>query len=100
MLRVLGNRVVLKPCEAEDKTPGGVILPDTAKERPLKGVVIAIGPGIRLENGMVVPPDVKVGETVVYRSFAGFPIKDGDEEYIVINENDILAVIEEGNNGS
>jgi len=91
-LRPLGDRVVVKPLEAEEKTKGGIILPDTAKDKPQEGEVVAVGPGRVLENGNRVPLDVKVGDRVVYSKYGGTEVKIDDEEYLVIRESDLLAV--------
>ncbi len=93
-LRPLGDHIVVKPLEAEDKTPGGLVLPDTAKEKPTKGEVVAVGKGRTLANGRVVEPQVKKGDQVLYGRYAGTEVKSGGEEYKVITENDILAIIE------
>jgi chaperonin GroES len=91
-LRPLGDRVVVKPLEAEEKTKGGIILPDTAKDKPQEGEVVAVGPGRVLENGNRVALDVKVGDRVVYSKYGGTEVKIDDEEYLVIRESDLLAV--------
>jgi len=84
--------VVVKPLEAEEKTKGGIILPDTAKDKPQEGEVVAVGPGRVLENGNRVALDVKVGDRVVYSKYGGTEVKIDDEEYLVIRESDLLAV--------
>ena len=90
----LGDRVVIKPLEAENKTKGGIVLPDTAKEKPQEGKVVAVGKGKSLENGTVQAPEVKVGDKVLYGKYSGNEIttKDG-EELLIMREEDILAVI-------
>jgi chaperonin GroES len=93
-LRPLGDRVIVKPLELEEKTKGGIILPDTAKEKPMQGEVVAVGPGKRNEKGEVQPVDVKVGDKVLYGKYAGTEVKIEDQEYLILRENDILAVIE------
>lgn len=93
-LRPLGDRVIVKPLEVEEKTKGGIILPDTAKEKPMQGEVIAVGPGKRSENGELQPMDVKVGDRVLYGKYSGTEVKIDDVEYLILRENDILAVIE------
>lgn len=92
MLRPLADRVVVKPIEAEEKTKGGIVLPDTAKDKPQEGEVIAVGPGRILENGTKIPPEVKVGDRVIYSKYSGSEIKVEGEEYLIVRESDILAV--------
>ena len=93
-LRPLGDHVVVKPLESEDKTPGGIVLPDSAKEKPTKGEVVAVGKGRTLTNGRVVEPQVKKGDKVYYGRYAGTEVKVDGVEYMIVTENDILAVIE------
>ncbi|MDD5565565.1 MAG: co-chaperone GroES [Candidatus Omnitrophica bacterium] len=90
----LGDRVLVKPLEAENKTKGGIVLPDTAKEKPQQGEVIAVGKGKILENGTLQPLEVKAGDKVLYGKYSGneFTSKDG-EELLIIREEDILAII-------
>jgi chaperonin GroES len=93
-IQPLGDRVVIKPLEAEAKTKGGIVLPDTAKEKPQEGKVVAVGKGKVLDNGTVQPPEVKVGDKVLYGKYSGSEIttKDG-EELLIMREEDILAII-------
>ncbi|MCG8430635.1 MAG: co-chaperone GroES [Candidatus Omnitrophica bacterium] len=93
-IKPLGDRVVLKPLEAESKTKGGIVLPDTAKEKPQEGKVIAVGTGKVLESGEVRALEVKVGDRVLYGKYAGNEIttKEG-EELMIMREDDILAVV-------
>jgi len=93
-IKPLGDRVVVKPLEAEAKTKGGIVLPDTAKEKPQEGKVVAVGKGKVLENGTVQAPEVKVGDKVLYGKYSGNEIttKDG-EELLIMREEDILAII-------
>lgn len=91
-LQPLEDRVVVKPSEAEERTPAGLIIPDSAKERPQEGNVIAVGPG-RHEDGARVPMDVKVGDTIVYSKYGGTEVKLGGEEYLILSARDILAVV-------
>jgi len=93
-LQPLGDRLVVKPIEAEETTAGGIVLPDTAKEKPQKGEVIAVGPGKLLDNGKVEPMEVKVGDTVYYAKYGGSEIKIGTEEYVILRQDDVLAVLE------
>ena len=93
-IQPLGDRVVIKPLEAEDKTKGGIVLPDTAKEKPQEGKVVAVGKGRMLENGTTVPLEIKVGDKVLYAKYSGTEVttKEG-EELLIIKEEDILAII-------
>jgi chaperonin GroES len=93
-LRPLGDHVVVKPLEATDKTAGGINLPDTAKEKPTKGEVVAVGAGRVLGNGKTVPLAVKEGDRVIYGKYGGNDIKLGGQEYKIVQESEILAVIE------
>jgi chaperonin GroES len=93
-LRPLADRVVVKPVEDQDKTPGGIILPDTAKEKPMKGEIIAIGPGSLNDKGERVKLDVKKGDIVIYGKYSGTEFKLDNQEYLILRESDILAVIE------
>ena len=96
-LKPLGDRVVVKPSELEEVTSSGIFLPETAKEKPQQGKVIATGPGARKENGERIAMDVKVGDTVLYAKYAGTSIKLDGEEYLILKESDILAIVENGN---
>lgn len=87
----LGDRVVLKRADPESKTKGGIVLPDTAKDRPQKGEVIAVGDGYIRDDGSRVPLSVKEGDDVIFNSYGGEEIKVGDEEYLLLRESDILA---------
>ncbi|HHI75553.1 MAG TPA: co-chaperone GroES [Gammaproteobacteria bacterium] len=93
-IRPLHDRVVIRRKEEETTTPGGIVLPETAAEKPIQGEVIAVGNGKLLENGEVRPLDVKVGDTVLFGKYAGTEVKLGDEEVLVMREEDILGVIE------
>ena len=93
-IRPLHDRVVIRRKEEETTTPGGIVLPETAAEKPIQGEVIAVGNGKLLENGDVRPLDVKVGDTVLFGKYAGTEVKLGDEEVLVMREEDILGVIE------
>jgi chaperonin GroES len=90
-IRPLGDRVVVLPTEGEDTTRGGIFLPDTAKEKPQEGKVIAAGPGRRTDAGKLVPLEVKEGDTVIYAKYGGTEIKLDDTEYLILRESDILA---------
>ncbi|HJQ76771.1 MAG TPA: co-chaperone GroES [Acidimicrobiia bacterium] len=93
-LQPLGDRVVVSAKdEAEARTPSGLVIPDTAKEKPQVGEVIAVGPGARDDDGERVPMDVSVGDKVLYSKFAGTEIKLDSDEYLVLSERDILAIV-------
>ncbi|MCL6448665.1 MAG: co-chaperone GroES [Armatimonadetes bacterium] len=94
MIRPLGERVVVKPLPTEEVTKGGIVLPDTAKEKPQEGEVVAVGPGRLLENGTRVPIDLKVGDRILFSKYAGNEVKLDDVEYLIMRESDILGVIE------
>ena len=90
----LGNRVVVEPQEGDEQmSAGGIYIPDTAKEKPQEGTVVAVGPGRLTDDGNRVPMDVAVGDTVVYSKYAGTEYKDGDDELLILRESDILAKI-------
>jgi len=90
-IRPLGDRVVVLPTQREDTTRGGIFLPDTAKEKPQEGKVIAAGPGRRTDAGTLVPLEVKEGDIVIYAKYGGTEIKLDDTEYLILRESDILA---------
>jgi chaperonin GroES len=94
--RPLHDRVLLKRVDAEEKTPGGIIIPDTAKEKPVEGEVLAVGPGAADETGKVRPLDVKVGDRVLFGKWAGTEVLIGGEDRLILKESDILGVIEGG----
>jgi chaperonin GroES len=90
-LQPLADRVVVRPIEREEQTKTGIYLPDTAKEKPQEGEVIAVGPGRKSEDGKVIAMDVKVGDIVIYAKYGGTEIKIDDEELMILRESDILA---------
>jgi chaperonin GroES len=94
-LRPLGDRVVIQPTPREDMTKSGIVLPDTAKEKPQEGVVLAIGPGRTLDDGKREPIDVKEGQKVLYAKYAGTEFKVDGEELLIVSQKDILAVVED-----
>ncbi|MFZ5647720.1 MAG: co-chaperone GroES [Bacillota bacterium] len=94
MIRPLGERVVVKPLPSEEITKGGIVLPDTAKEKPQEGEVVAVGSGRLLDNGTRVAIDLKVGDKVLFSKYAGNEIKIDNVEYLIMREADILGVIE------
>ncbi|MFN8467172.1 MAG: co-chaperone GroES [Caldilineaceae bacterium] len=95
-LKPLGDRVIVTPIEADDQTPTGLFLPETAKEKPQQGKVVAAGPGARKEDGDRIPMDVKVDDTVLYAKYGGTTIKLDGKEYLILKETDVLAIVENG----
>jgi len=96
--RPLHDRVLVRRIEADTKTAGGIIIPDTAKEKPQEGEVIAVGPGARDEAGKVVPLDVKMGDRILFGKWSGTEIKIDGEELLIMKESDVMGVIENGVN--
>jgi chaperonin GroES len=94
-LRPLGDRVVLKPTPREEVTKSGIVLPDTAKEKPQEGTILAAGPGKVLEDGTRGKMDVKAGDRVLYSKYAGTEFKVDGEEYLIVRQDDILAIVED-----
>jgi chaperonin GroES len=92
-VKPLGERVFVKVSASEDKTPGGILLPDTAKEKPQVGEVVQIGPGKRNDDGSRQELEVKIGDKVLYSKYAGTDIKLGSEEFVLLSEKDILAIV-------
>jgi len=92
--RPLHDRVVVRRLEAEEKTSGGIIIPDTAKEKPMEGEVIAVGPGARDEAGKLVPLDVKDGDRILFGKWSGTEVKLDGEELLIMKESDIMGIIE------
>jgi chaperonin GroES len=92
-LKPLADRVVIKPSPAEEKTKGGIILPDTAKEKPVVGEVVAVGPGKVTEDGKKVAPEVKVGDKVLYGKYSGTEVTVEGTEYLIMREADIFAIV-------
>ena len=93
-LKPLGNRVVVKPIEEEEITAGGIVLPETAKEKPQKGDVLAVGDGERDDSGKRIPMDVSVGDTVLFAKYAGTEIKVESDKLLILRETDLLAIVE------
>ena len=93
-LKPLGDRLVVKPIEQEEVTASGIILPETAKEKPQEGEVLAAGPGKLDDNGKRVPMEVKVGDRVLYAKYAGTEIKLEDDKVLILKESDVLAIVE------
>ena len=93
-IKPLQDRVIVKRLEAEEKTESGIIIPDTAKEKPQKGEVVAVGPGKVMENGTKVELTVKAGDSILFSKYAGTDINIGNDEYLIMREDDILGIIE------
>jgi len=89
----LGERVIVKPTEQDQQTKGGIFLPDTAKEKPQEGQVVAVGPGRMGDDGKRIPMELGKGDKVIYSKFAGTEYKDGEDEYLILRESDILAKV-------
>jgi chaperonin GroES len=92
--RPLHDRVVVKRIEAEEKTAGGIIIPDTAKEKPSQGEIVSVGPGGRDENGKLIPMDVKAGDRVLFGKWSGTEVKIDGVEYLIMKESDIMGVLD------
>lgn len=92
-IKPLSDRVVVKPASPDEKVQGGIIIPDTAKEKPQKGEIVAVGPGKISETGEKIPMSVKVGNTVLYGKYSGTEVTIDNEEYLIVRESDILAII-------
>ena len=93
-IRPLNDRILVKPSDEQEEKIGGIIIPDTAKEKPQKGTVIAVGSGRITDDGKRQPMDVKVGDTILFDKYSGSKIKIDDEEYLIIREEDILGIVE------
>ena len=93
-LRPLGDRLIVEPIEQEEVTASGIVLPETAKEKPMQGKVVAAGPGGRKEDGSRIAMDVKEGDKVLYAKYAGTEVKIGDKKYLIFRETDVLAIVE------
>ncbi|GAM16191.1 co-chaperone GroES [Mesobacillus sp. AQ2] len=94
MIKPLGDRIIIELVESEEKTASGIVLPDTAKEKPQEGKVVAVGTGRVLENGERVALEVEVGNRIIFSKYAGTEVKYQGTEYLILRENDILAVVE------
>jgi chaperonin GroES len=90
----LGARVVVEPVEQEDKTASGIVLPETAKEKPQKGIVLSVGPGDRNEKGERIPMDINVGDTILFAKYGGTEIKVDGKKLLILRESDVLAIVE------
>ena len=91
--RPLHDRVLIKVLDSEEKTKGGIIIPDTAKEKPQEGEVVAVGPGRVTDDGTHIAMELSVGDKVIYSKYAGTEYKDGDDEYLIMRESDVLATL-------
>ena len=92
--RPLHDRVLVRRVEAEEKTAGGIIIPDTAKEKPQEGEVVSVGSGARSDDGKVTPLDVKAGDRILFGKYSGSEVKIDDKEYLILREEDVLAILE------
>ncbi|MCL5268668.1 MAG: co-chaperone GroES [Bacteroidetes bacterium] len=92
-IKPLADRVVVRPLEAEEKTKGGLYVPDTAKERPQQGEIVAVGPGRVTDDGKKVPPEVKVGDIILYGKYSGTEVSYEGTEYLIMRESDIFAIL-------
>jgi len=92
-LKPLGNRVVVEPLEQEEVTSGGIVLPETAKEKPQKGIVLSVGPGDRDDEGKRIPMDVSVKDTVLFAKYSGTEVKIDNKKLLILRESDILAIV-------
>jgi chaperonin GroES len=93
-IRPLHDRVIVRRLEEERRTPGGLVIPDTAKEKPIQGEIVAVGKGKILENGEIRPLDVKVGDKILFGKYSGTEVKVGNEELLVMREEDIVGIVE------
>jgi chaperonin GroES len=94
--RPLHDRVVVRRLEGEEKSKGGIIIPDTAKEKPHEGEIVAVGPGARDETGVLVPLDVKVGDRIIFGKWSGTEVKIDGEDLLIMKESDVMGVVEAG----
>jgi len=94
--RPLHDRVVVRRIDEEEKTAGGIIIPDTAKEKPMQGKIVAVGPGKRNDNGELTPLDVKAGDTVIFGKWSGTEVAIDGEDLLIMNESDIMGVLQKG----
>lgn len=94
-IKPLGDRIVVERIEEEEVKKGGIIIPDTAKEKPQRGRVLAVGPGRKTEDGKVIPVDVNVGDIVIFSKYAGTEVEMGDQKLLIMREDEILGIIEE-----
>ncbi|MBM3487920.1 MAG: co-chaperone GroES [Alphaproteobacteria bacterium] len=93
-IRPLHDRVVIEPLDTEEKTKGGIIIPDTAKEKPMQGKVVAVGPGARGDDGRIIKMDVKTGDKVLYGKWSGTEVKMAGKDYLICKESDLMGILE------
>jgi chaperonin GroES len=93
MLRPLADRIIVTKSDAEETTKGGIVLPDSAKEKPTQGTVISVGPGKVLENGQLAAMEIKAGDKVLYGKYGGTEVKVDGEEYVILRQDDVLAIL-------
>jgi chaperonin GroES len=93
MLKPLGDRVIVKILDAEEKTAGGIVLPDTAKEKPTQGLVVSVGPGRLMDNGQLSPMEVKEGDKVLFSKYGGTEVKVDGEEFTILRQDDVLGIL-------
>ena len=94
-IQPLGDRILVKSLAREEKSPGGIILPDTAQEKPQEGKVVAVGKGRLLENGSIKPMEIKVGDTILFGKYVGSEVNHEDKEFLILREEEILAILKE-----
>ncbi len=92
-LKPLADRIVVRPLEAEEKTAGGLFIPDTAKEKPMQGEIIAVGPGKKSDDGKLIAMEVKPGDKVLYGKYSGTEVNVGGEDYLIMRESDLFAIV-------
>lgn len=92
--RPLHDRVLVKPLDQDEKTAGGIIIPDTVKEKPMRGEVIAVGPGARGDDGKLTPLDVKIGDTLLYGKWSGTEVKIDGDDYLIMRESDVMGIVD------
>ncbi|GAB4408374.1 MAG: co-chaperone GroES [Anaerolineae bacterium] len=93
-LKPLGDRLIVEPIEQEEMTTSGIVLPETAKEKPMQGKVLAVGPGARKEDGSRIVMDVSIGDTILYARYAGIEVKLENKKYLIFKETDVLAIVQ------
>jgi chaperonin GroES len=93
-LKPLGDRLIVEPIEQEEMTASGIVLPETAKEKPMQGKVLAVGPGARKDDGSRIVMDVKEGDTILYAKYAGTEVKIDEKKYLIFRETDVLAIVQ------
>jgi chaperonin GroES len=94
MIKPLGEKILVKPAEVKEVKKGGIIIPDTAKEKPQEGEVVAVGTGKKTEDGKIIALDVKIGDKVLYGKYSGTEVKFDDKEYLIMSQDDVLGIIE------